>query len=151
MCKDVHDYCKSYDACQRIGGSATQSLAKLVTSLPEEPFMKRGLDFVGPVKPIRKYTINKYILVATNYATKWVEARMLIINIIAIITKKLYECILTKFGCLLTIIINQGVHFINDAIKYLTDHLMLKHVSFTTIIHKGMGKLSLLTKYLGHY
>jgi hypothetical protein len=26
---------------------ATQSLAKLVTSLQEEPFMKWGLDFVG--------------------------------------------------------------------------------------------------------
>jgi hypothetical protein len=51
MYKDVHDYYRSYDACQRIGGLATQSLAKLVTSLPEEPFMKWGLDFMGPIKP----------------------------------------------------------------------------------------------------
>jgi hypothetical protein len=36
------------------------------------------------------------------------------------------------FGCPLTIIIDQGVHFINDAIKYLIDHFMLKHVSSTT-------------------
>jgi hypothetical protein len=48
---DVHDYCKSCDACQKIGRLATQSLAKLVTSLPKEPFMKWGLDFVGPINP----------------------------------------------------------------------------------------------------
>jgi hypothetical protein len=30
----VHDYYKSCDACQRIGGLAIQSLAKLVTNLP---------------------------------------------------------------------------------------------------------------------
>jgi hypothetical protein len=84
----------------------------LVTSLPEEPFMKWGLNFVGPIKLAGRYTRNKYILVTTNYATKWVEAKTLRINIVVITSKNLYECILTRFGCPLTIIIDQGVHFI---------------------------------------
>jgi hypothetical protein len=44
----------------------------------------------------------------------------------------MYKCILVKFGCPLIIIRDQGVHFINDDIKYLTNHFLLKHVSSTT-------------------
>ncbi len=103
----------------------TQNLAKLVTTLPKEPFQKWELDFIEPIKPISRMSGNRYILIATNFVTKWVEARAFHTNTTRVIAKFIYEHILTRFGCPLTIVTNQGTHFINDAIKYLIDHFIM--------------------------
>jgi hypothetical protein len=84
---------------RRIDNSKSCKAVTLVTSFPKDPFMKWGLDFVGPIKQVGRYTKNEYILVTRDYATKWVEARALRINIVIIITNFLHECILTRFGC----------------------------------------------------
>jgi hypothetical protein len=43
-------------------------------------------------------------LVVIDYATKWVETKAFKTNIAVIIARFLYEYILTKFGCPLTIV-----------------------------------------------
>jgi hypothetical protein len=68
---DVHDDCRSCDACQRTRGLATQNLVKLVTSFPEEPFMKWGIDFVGLIKPIGRYGTNIFLLPQTMLLNGW--------------------------------------------------------------------------------
>jgi hypothetical protein len=78
-----------------------------------------------------------------------VETRALKTNIVAVVTKFLYECILTRFGCPLTIVIDQGVNFINDAIKYLTYHFLLKHMSSTTYYPQGNGQVEFINKVFG--
>jgi hypothetical protein len=47
------------------------------------------------------------------------EAKALITNIAIVTTIFLYEYILTRFGCPLTIVAYQGLYFINDTIKHL--------------------------------
>jgi hypothetical protein len=82
--------------------------------------MKWGINFIGPIKPVNRTIGNRYILVVIDYATKWVEVKVLHINTTMVITKFLYGNILTKFGCHLTLVSNQGVHFINVIIELLT-------------------------------
>jgi hypothetical protein len=40
--------------------------------------------------------------------------------------------------------------FINDAIKYLTDHFLMKHVSSTTYYYQKNGQAKSTIKVLGH-
>ncbi len=119
-----------YDLCQWTNNLLAQNMVKLITTLPKKPFQKWGLDFIGPIKLVNRYYGNQYILVATDYATKWVEVRALRTNTIVITIKFLHDHILIRFGYSLTIVIDQGTHFINDVICYLTNHFILKYTSF---------------------
>ncbi len=72
-----------------------------------------------------------------DYATKWVVTPTFHTNIVTITTKFLYKHILTRFGYPLTIVIDQATHFINDAIRYLTNHFILRHTNFILYYPQG--------------
>jgi hypothetical protein len=67
--------------------------------------MKWGLDFIGPIKLTRRLIGNVHILATIDYATKWVKAKAFRTNIVVVTFRFLYEYILTRFGCPLTIIL----------------------------------------------
>lgn len=71
-----------------------------------EPFMKWGLDYVGPIKPVARYIGNQYIIVTIDYTTKWIEAKPLHDNTTINITNCFYKNIITQFGC--------RMHLVND-------------------------------------
>jgi hypothetical protein len=58
-------------------------------------------------------------LAVIDYATKWVEAKTFRTNITIVIARFMYEYILTRFGCPLTIVTDQGIHFIKNIIKHM--------------------------------
>ena len=90
--------------------------------LPLEPF-QWGLDFVRPFKPPTMRTRSWYIIVGTDYCTKWVEAKAATST-----AKFLYECIWCRYGCPIELISDQGGNFLGQVVESLT--------SFYVVVHK---------------
>ena len=85
--------------------------------MPLEKFTKWGVvDFVQPIK-FRLQTIRcEYIIVATYYYTKWPQTMALWTNIAEDVESFIYRNIMTKFGCSIELVIDQGKHFMNEVI-----------------------------------
>ncbi|GJT84801.1 reverse transcriptase domain-containing protein [Tanacetum coccineum] len=69
-----------------------------------------GIDFMGPFPSSRG---NKYILVAVDYLSKWVEAKALPTNDARVVCKFL-KSLFARFGAPRSIISDRGTYFCND-------------------------------------
>lgn len=78
-----------------------------------ELFERWGLDFVGPLKVSK---VHRCRYVATEYLTKWVEARALPDNSAISTAKFIYEQIIMRYGIPLQLTSDQGGHFVNYVI-----------------------------------
>ena len=66
---------KKCDQCQRFAPNIHQSRGVLNPLSNPWPFAQWGLDIIGPFPKAARN--KKYLLVGTNYFTKWVEAEPL--------------------------------------------------------------------------
>ena len=107
--------------------------------LPLEPFQKWDLDFIGPFKHATAQTSNRYIIVATDYYTKWVEAKALRDNTTASTAKFIYENLWCRFGCPIELVSDQGGHFVNRIICELTSHYAVVHKKSTPYYPQANG------------
>nr|GEZ04390.1 reverse transcriptase domain-containing protein [Tanacetum cinerariifolium] len=69
-----------------------------------------GIDFMGPFLNSKG---NKYILVAVDYISKWVEAKALPTNDARVVVKFL-KSLFSRFGTTKVIISDRGTYFCND-------------------------------------
>ncbi|XP_060211987.1 uncharacterized protein LOC132639566 [Lycium barbarum] len=92
--------------------------------LEVELFDVWGIDFIGPF--VSSYG-NKYILVAVDYVSKWVEAVLLPNNEGKSVTGFLKKHLFLSFATLRAIISDRGSHFCNRLFKTLLEKYGVKH------------------------
>jgi hypothetical protein len=69
---DSYNFSRSCDKCQKFSGKEHFSTVPLQPILPDFPFSKWGLDFIGPINP--PSSLGKvFILTTTYYFMKWTE------------------------------------------------------------------------------
>ena len=72
----------------------------------------------------------QYIIMATDYVTKWVEIKATQKNDSYTTAKFLFEYILKRYGLQIEIVSDRGKHFLNEVIENLLDKFMVLHKKF---------------------
>ncbi|GJU61846.1 reverse transcriptase domain-containing protein [Tanacetum coccineum] len=108
--RDAHDLVTRCDACQRQGKISQRDEMPQNAIQVCEIFDVWGIDFMGPFPSSRG---NKYILVAVDYLSKWVEAKALPTNDARVVVKFL-KSLFARFGTPRAIISDRGTYFCND-------------------------------------
>ncbi|XP_056857132.1 uncharacterized protein LOC130506491 [Raphanus sativus] len=118
--RDVHAHIARCDRCQRRGKISKRHEMEQKIILEVEVFDCWGIDFMGPFPS--SYG-NKYILVAVDYVSKWVEAVASPTNDASVVIKLFKSIIFPRFGVPRIVISDGGSHFINKVF----DRLLEKH------------------------
>ncbi|GJW03361.1 reverse transcriptase domain-containing protein [Tanacetum coccineum] len=111
--KDAKEYVMRCDTCQRSGNISSRSEMPQNSIQICEVFDVWGLDFMEPFPDSRG---NKYILVAVDYVSKWVETQALSMNDARVVVKFL-RGLFARFGVPKALISDRGTHFCNSQLE----------------------------------
>nr|GEW67696.1 hypothetical protein [Tanacetum cinerariifolium] len=120
--KDAHNLVKSCDSCQRQGKISQRDEMPQNVIQVCKIFDVCGIDFMGPFPSLRE---NRYILVAIDYLSKWVEAKALPTNDARVVVKFL-KSLFARFETPRAIISDRGTHFCNDKFAKVMSNVFLK-------------------------
>ena len=144
MQKDTQEYVKKCDQCQRFAPNIHQPGGVLNPLSSPWPFAQWGLDIVEPFP--KAVGNKKYLLVCTDYFTKWVEAGPLA-NIRDVDVKRfIWKNIVYRFGVPYVLISDNDLQFNSKAFRKYCSDLDIKNRYSTLAYPQGNGRLRLLTR-----
>ena len=146
MQKQAQEYVKKCDQYQRFAPNIHQPGGVLNPLSSPWPFAQWGLDIVGLFP---KATENKrYLLVGTNYFTKWVEIEPLA-NIRDVDAKKfVWKNIVTQFRVPFTLILDNGLQFDSKSFRKYCCNLGITNKYSTPAYPQGNGQAEVVNKVI---
>ena len=123
--KSSQEYVKKCNQCQRYASNIHQPGGVLNPLSSPWPFAQWGLDIVGPFH--KAIGNRRHLLVATNYFTKWIEAKPLANIRDQDVKRFIWRNILTRFGVPNTLISDNGLQFDSKAFQRYYYELRIKN------------------------
>jgi hypothetical protein len=146
MKKDAADFVKTCHTCQVQANLIHTHPTSLQNMATLWPFHTWGLDLIGPINPASGGYI--WVLVATEYFTKWVEAIPLRRATGAAVANFIREHIITRFGIPYKLITDNGTPFINKDVREVLEHYRVKHRRSTPYYPQGNGQAEATNRML---
>jgi hypothetical protein len=144
--KDAKKYVRAYDSYQRMGQPNHRDEMPLKPQILLEPFERWDLDFVGPINPPSNQKV--YIVVCTDYMTKWVEAKALHRVIEEAIIDFLFEDIFIRFGVPREFVTDGGHPFTSHGFKATLQKYHIQHRMTTTYHPQANGQVERTNKVI---
>ena len=144
--KDAKKYVKAYDSCQRMGQPNHRDEIPLNPQVILEPFERWELDFIGPINPPSNQRV--YILVRTDYMTKWVEAKALLKANEESVLTFLFEEIFVRFGFPRELVTDGGPPFNSHGFKDTLQKYHIKHKMTTPYHPQANGQVESTNKVI---
>ncbi|RVW27770.1 Retrovirus-related Pol polyprotein from transposon 412 [Vitis vinifera] len=146
MKKDAAAYVQKCDKCQRYAPIPHMPSAALKSVSSPWPFAQWGMDIVGPLPaaPAQK----KFLLVATDYFSKWVEAEAYASIKDKDVTKFVWKNIVCRFGISQIIIADNGPQFDSIAFRNFCSELNIRNSYSTPRYPQSNGQAEATNKTL---
>ena len=146
MQREALEYVKKCDQCQRYAPGIHQPGGILNPISSPWPFAQWGLDIVGPFP--KAVGNKKYLIVGTDYFTKWVEAEPLA-NIRDVDAKRfVWRNIVTRFGVPHALITDNGLQFDSRMFRDYCGELGITNRYSTPAYPQGNGQAEAVNKVI---
>jgi hypothetical protein len=139
MLKDAQDYVNLCDKCQRHGDMHLAPPAELMSLVSLWPFAWWGIDLLGPFPKAARQL--KYLVVAIDYSTKWIEAEPLAKITAKNVLRFFKRNILARFGVPARVVSEIGTQFTDQRFQDYLRNIDIKQ-SFTSVEHPQANGLA---------